>query len=168
MPVISSNATFIRSGPASISADDPSRRRNNTGLLNPRTRIFTPGRSRSALTVSEEVAFTPRSACDSEMVSRTAAFNSSRAPLRTSCIFRRTVFSACARSSRSFTASTTRKTFSSKRFCISANCASSSLMRFCCRSTHSVRSFSRSSSSACRSSTICFCMRSNSSRLRCK
>src|SRR5258708_4230551 len=39
-PVISSSATFIRSGPASISADDPSIRRNNTGLLNPRIQIF--------------------------------------------------------------------------------------------------------------------------------
>ena len=166
--VISSSATFIRSGPASISADDPSKRRNTTGLLNPRTRIFVPGCSRSALTASSEAAFAPRSACDSEMVCTTAAFNSSRASPRTSCIFRRAVFSICARSSRSFTASTTRATFSSKRFCISANCASSSFMRFCCRSTHSVRSFLRSSSSACRSSTICFCMRSKSSRLRCK
>src|SRR5439155_1155153 len=84
-----------------------------------------PGCKRSALTVSGE-AFTPRSACDSAMVCKTAAFSSSRASPRTSCIFRRAVFSTCVRGPRSFTASTTRATFSSKRFCISANCASSS------------------------------------------
>ncbi len=168
MPVISSSATFMRSGPASISTDDPSSLRKITGLLKPRTRIFAPGCSRSALTASSEAALTPRSACDFEIVCTTAAFSSSRASLRTPCIFRRDVFSNCTRNSRSFTASTMRATFSSKRFCISANCASNSLMRLCCRSTHSVRSFLRSSSSACRSLVICFCMRSSSSRLRCK
>src|SRR6266699_2006176 len=77
-PVISSSATFIRSGPASISADDPSIRLNSTGLLNPRTRILAPGCNRSASTASIEAACTPRSDCDSEMVSTSAAFSASR------------------------------------------------------------------------------------------
>ena len=167
-PVISSTATFMRSGPASISAEEPSSRRKTTGLLNPRTRIFAPACKRSALTACKEGECVPRSACDSEMVCTAAAFSSSRAVLRTSCIFRRVLFSSCARSSRSFTPSTTRATFSSKRFCISSNCASSSRIRFCWRSTHSVRNSLRSFSSACRSAVMCCCMRSSSSRLRCK
>src|SRR5882724_9114105 len=167
IPTISSTATFMRKGPASISAELPSRRRKMTGLLKPRTRMRAPACKRSPLIASTCVDV-PRSACESDSVCTTAAFSSSRASPRTSCIFRRAVFSIWPRNSRSFTASTTRATFSSKRFCISANLSSSSLMRFCCRPTHSVRNFTRSASNACRSAVICCCMRSNSSRLRCK
>src|SRR3972149_203906 len=38
MAMISASGTFMRSGPASTSADDPSRRRSTTGAANPRTR----------------------------------------------------------------------------------------------------------------------------------
>src|SRR5882724_2052183 len=167
IPTISSTATFMRNGPASISAELPSMRRKMTGLLKPRTRMRAPACKRSLL-MAPACADVPRSACESDSVCTNAAFSSSRASPRTSCTLRREDFSICPRNSRSFTASTTRATFSSKRFCISANLSSSSLMRFCCRPTHSVRNFARSSSNACRSAAICCCMRSNSSRLRCK
>jgi len=45
---------------------------------------------------------------------------------------------------------------------------SSSLIRFCCRSTHSVRSFCVLPPAHAARVAICRCMRSSSSRLRCK
>src|SRR5208283_5109410 len=44
IPVISSTATFIRNGPASISAEGPSTRRKITALLNPRILHLPPRR----------------------------------------------------------------------------------------------------------------------------
>ena len=91
-PVISSIATFIRRGPASISADEPSIRRKITGLLNPRTRISCPAATARTDRLRARGQLMPRSVCDSEIVCTTAAFNSSFASPRTSCNFRRADF----------------------------------------------------------------------------
>ena len=144
MATISASGTFIRSGPASTSAVEPSRRRSTTGAENPRTRTRAPGTSSCSEGSRSGSALTPRSACDSARCASTAASASPRASERASPSRRLDCFSICARSSRSFTASSARAIPFSCSASASANRFSSSAMRFFCRSTHSSRSARRS------------------------